>query len=205
MLRRLLQDIVDEGALQTDALRDLFYFNSDDRVLFELDQRICGLGLPARDLLESILNRRVYKRAMTIRPYIEPTMEVDPVWFAYSTDHRKRKLKEQEICAMLGKKMSMPLLGHEVLIDAPAPKDVFDYDDFRELRVYPTKNEHRHLLHDGTTGGYIRFDDFRESVFRSDFILSFERFTKKFRVLCRPDLVGPLSDLEAEVMEILQR
>ncbi|NTU57368.1 MAG: HD domain-containing protein [Chlorobiaceae bacterium] len=202
MLRRLLQDIVDERALSTDALRQLFYFNSDDRVLFELDQLIGGIGLPARDLLESILNRKVYKRAMTVRPYIEPSMEIAPEWFAYSTDHRRRKLKEQEICAMLGRKISRPLLGHEVLIDAPAPKDVFDYDDFRELRVYPTKNEHRQLQ-DIESGRYIRFDDFRESVFRSDFILSFERYTKKFRVLCRPDLVEPLSGLEDEVMEIL--
>ncbi|NTW51342.1 MAG: HD domain-containing protein [Chlorobiaceae bacterium] len=203
MLRRLLQEIVDESAVSTGTLRELFYFNSDDRVLFELDGMICGTGLPARDLLESILNRRVYKRAMTIRPYIEPSMEIDPIWFGYSSDHRKRKRKEQEICAMLGRKVNRQLHGHEVLIDAPAPKDVFDYDDFRELRVYPTKNEHRHLLQEGTTNRYIRFDDFRESVFRSDFILSFERYTKKFRVLCRPDLVGALTGLEDEVMEIL--
>jgi HD superfamily phosphohydrolase len=205
MLRRLLQDIVDEGAVATDALRELFYFNSDDRVLFELDNMIGGRGLPARDLLDSIQNRRVYKRAMTLRPYLEPSMDIDPVWFAFSSDHRKRKGKEQEICSMLSRRLNLPLLGHEVLIDAPAPKNVFDYDDFRELRVYPTKNEHRHLLQNGTSGGYIRFDDFRESVFTSDFILSFERYTKKFRVLCRPDLVEPLSGLEEGVMEILLR
>ena len=203
MLRRLLQDIVDEGAVATDDLRELFYFNSDDRVLVELDRMIGRLGLPSRDLLESILNRRVYKRAITIRPYVEPSMAVDPVWFGYSSNHRKRKQKEQEICAALARRINKPLQGHEVLIDAPAPKDVFDYDDFRELRVYPTKNEHRQLLQDGTSGRYIRFDDFRESVFRSDFILSFERYTKKFRVLCHPELVGELSGIEDEVMEIL--
>ncbi|NTU53224.1 MAG: HD domain-containing protein [Chlorobiaceae bacterium] len=204
MLRRLLQDITDEQALPTATLRELFYFNSDDRVLFELERALCGTGLPIIGLLESIRERRVYKRAMTIRPYTEPSMESDPVWFTYSTDHQRRKKKEQEISALVGRKTGRHLMGHEILIDAPATKDIFDYDDFRDLRVYPTKSEHRHLVSAGSESGYIRFDDFRESVFRSDFILSFEHFTKKFRVLCRHDLVETLSGLEDEVLEILR-
>jgi HD superfamily phosphohydrolase len=205
MLRRLLQDIADTALIEIGHLRELFYFNPDDRVLFELEKSLSGSTLPAVELLDSIRERRVYKRAMTIRPYIEPSMEMDPLWFSYSTSHCFRKEKEQEICELISKKTGMHLMGHEVLIDAPAPKDVFDYDDFRELRVYPTKSEHRHLVQTIEQGnGYIQFDDFRESVFRSDFILSFERYTKKFRVLCRPDLVETLSSLEEEVMEILR-
>lgn len=205
MLRRLLQDVADESALPTETLRELFYFNSDDRVLFELERAIRGLGLPAAELLDAILERRVYKRAMTIRPYHEPSMEIDPVWFAYNTSHRRRKEKELEICAMLAKKTGKRLAGHEVLIDAPPSKDVFDYSDFRELRIWPTKSEHRHLVQPTDSNGYVRFDDFRESVFGSDFILSFEQYTKKFRVLCRHDLVDTLSGLEEEVVEILRR
>jgi HD superfamily phosphohydrolase len=204
MLRRLLQDIADEDALQAASLRELFYFNSDDRVLFELERAIRPLGLPAAELLDAIQERRVYKRALTIRPWIEPTLEIDPTWFAFSTDHRRRKQKELEICALVGRKTGRKLAGYEVLLDAPASKDVFDYDDFRELRIWPTKSEHRHLTQSASREGYISFDDFRESVFRSDFILSFERYTKKFRVLCRHDLVETLSGLEDEVMEILR-
>ncbi|AOS84500.1 phosphohydrolase [Chlorobaculum limnaeum] len=204
MLRRLLQEITDDGRLPVAPLRELFYFNSDDRVFYELERMIRHLGLPSAELLDAILERRVYKRAMTIRPYTGPEMAIDPVWFAYSTDHRRRKEKELEICALVGRKTGKRLAGHEVLIDAPASKDVFDYDDFRELRVWPTRSEHRHLVHSTATSDYVRFDDFRESVFRSDFILSFERYTKKFRVLCRPDLVETLSGLEAEVLEILR-
>jgi uncharacterized protein len=203
MLRRLLQDIVDEGAVPADSLRELFYFNSDDRVLVELDRMIRGIGLAAQELLDSILNRQVYKRSMTIRPYLEPSMEIDPAWFGYSSDHRRRKQKEQEICTLVSRRHHLALQGHEVLIDAPATRDVFDYADFREMRVYPTKHEHRHLLQGNPPGGYIRFDDFRESVFGSEFILSFERCTKKFRLLCRPDLTERLEAMEDEVMEIL--
>ncbi len=203
MLRRLLQDVVDDSAVPVEILRELFYSNSDDRVLFELDRLIRGAGLPSQGLLDSILNRHVYKRAMTIRPYREPSMEADPVWFGYSSNHRRRKEKEMEICALLARRHNLTLLGHEVLIDAPATRDVFDYDDFREMRIYPTKHEHRHLMQAKTPGGYIRFDDFRESVFGSDFILSFERCTKKFRLLCRSDLTERLEAIEDEVMEIL--
>ena len=205
MLRRLLQDIVDGGAVPVESLRALFYFNSDDRVLFELERLIRDVGLPAQSLLDSIQNRQVYKRAMTIRPYREPSMEADPVWFGYSSDHRRRKEKELEICALLSRRHNLQLLGHEVLIDAPATRDVFDYADFREMRVYPTKHEHRYLLQEGEPGGYVRFDDFRESVFGSDFILSFERCTKKFRLLCRADLTEWIEGMEDEVMEILLR
>lgn len=204
MLRRLLQDIADEKILPAKLLRDMFYYNSDERVLFELERALHGSGLPAAALLDSVQQRRVYKRAMTIRPYLEPSMECDPVWFAYSTDHRRRKEKELEICALIGRKTSRQLMGHEVLIDAPASKDVFDYDDFRELRIRPTKSEHRHLVSTMDEAGYIRFDDFRESVFSSDFILSFERYTKKFRVLCQQDLVETLSGLEDEIVELLR-
>ncbi|NTU92642.1 MAG: HD domain-containing protein [Chlorobiaceae bacterium] len=204
MLRRLLQDIVDEHAIPVDDLRNLFYFSSDDRILFELDRKIRGMGLPAQALLESIMNRHVYKRAMTIRPYLEPSLEADPVWFSYSSDHRRRKAKEQEICALISRKHRIPLQGHEVLIDAPATRDVFDYDDFRELRVYPTRQEHRHLMQKDDHEKYVRFDDFRESVFGSEFILSFERTTKKFRLLSRPDLSDLLSAAENEVMQILR-
>ena len=205
MLRRLLQDIVDETAVPLQTLRELFYFNSDDRVLFELDLKIRGLGLPSYDLLDSIQNRRVYKRVMTIRPYLEPSMEIDPSLFRYSSDHRRRKEKEEEICRVLARRFNLTLHGHEVLIDAPAPKNVFDYADFRELRVYPTKEEHRHHVSPAAENGYIGFDDFQDSVFRSDFILSFERYTKKFRLLCRPDLSEPLSAMEDDIMEILLR
>ncbi|MBN1929250.1 MAG: HD domain-containing protein [Chlorobiaceae bacterium] len=205
MLRRLLQDIADEGALSAEALRELFYFNSDDRVLYELERSIRHLGLPSAELLDAIQERRVFKRAITIRPYTGPAMEADPAWFAYCTDHRRRKEKEQEICSLVGRKTGKRVAGHEVLIDAPASKDVFDYDDFRELRIWPTRSEHRHMVQPTDSKGYVRFDDFRESVFRSDFILSFERYTKKFRVLCRPDLVETVAGLEEEVVEILRR
>lgn len=204
MLRRLLQDIADENALPASELRELFYFNSDDRVLYELSRMMCGRGLPSAELLDAILERRVYKRALTIRPYVGEEMEADPAWFAYSTDHRRRKDKERELCELVGRKLQRRLEGHEVLIDAPASKDVFDYDDFRELRVWPTRSEHSHLAGREIASGYVRFDDFQESVFRSGFILSFERYTKKFRVLCRPDLVETIAGLEAEVLEILR-
>lgn len=97
-----------------------------------------------------------------------------------------------------------PLSGHEILIDPPSTKDIFDYADLRELRVLPSRKEHGALSAD-REGPYVRFDDFGESVFRSDFILSFERYTKKFRIVCREDLVPLLCEHQEEVTDILRK
>ena len=88
------------------------------------------------------------------------------------------------------------------MIDPPSKKDIFDYADLRELRVYPTRSEHVHYSLQ-LNSQYIRFDDLNESVFRSDFILAFERYTKKFRLLARPDLVEHLVDSRREIMEMM--
>ena len=82
-------------------------------------------------------------------------------------------------------------------------KDIFDYADLKELRVYPTRAAHTHY-NEQLEGEYIRFDDLQESVFQSDFILSIERYTKKFRVLCHPDLVERIVESREEIMGMLK-
>ncbi|KUL20211.1 HD domain-containing protein [Chlorobium limicola] len=201
MLRRLLQAVIDEELLSGQQLESLFYDNADDRVLFELKamlpQRVSGETL----LLDDILQRRVYKRVVTIQPYTKNG--TDERWFAYASDSLLCRQKEREICDLLSKRHNMNLSGLEVLIDPPSRKDIFDYNDLRELRVYPTRSEHLHYSLQ-LSSEYCRFDDFDESVFRSDFILSFERYTKKFRLLCRENLMEKVSESMNGVMEILQ-
>ncbi|NTU88263.1 MAG: HD domain-containing protein [Chlorobiaceae bacterium] len=201
MLRRLLQAVIDEKLIGERELQDLFYDNADDRVLFELKAMHPGLAAAQNLLLEDILHRRVYKRALTIQPYTETG--ADSRLFAYAADSSLCRKKEMEICRFLSGRYHLNLSGLEVLIDPPSGKDIFDYNDLRELRVYPTRSEH---LHYGLqlSSEYCRFDDFGESVFRSDFILSFERYTKKFRLLCRENLAEKISDSMHQVMEILR-
>jgi HD superfamily phosphohydrolase len=204
MLRRLLQDIAGEGMLAPDTLRDLFYGNADDRVLHELRLLFPDRQHPLASLLDDIIMRRVYKRAITVQPYHQESSQEDGRWFVYNSSNGMRRAKELEICSYLNRRFHLGLHGHEVLIDPPSRKDIFDYTDLKELRVYPTRSEHIHydLQLDSE---YIRFDDLRESVFRSDFILSFERYTKKFRLLCRPDLVERIVESREEIMSMLQR
>ncbi|MEI6691645.1 MAG: HD domain-containing protein [Chlorobium sp.] len=204
MLRRLLQDIAGEGILSPDTLRELFYGNADDRVLYELKSLISGNNHPVGALLEDILMRRVYKRAITVQPYLQETAREDDRWFTYNSDQKFRRSMELKICDLLNKRYHLGLHGHEVLIDPPSKKDIFDYADLKELRVYPTRSEHIHYNLQ-LKSEYIRFDDLNESVFRSDFILAFERYTKKFRLLCRPDLVECIVESREEIMSMLQR
>ena len=202
MLRRLLQDITTEGILSPAALRELFYGNADDRVLHELKNLLPKKNHPLETLLEDILMRRVYKRAITVQPYQQDSAQVDERWFIYNGDQKMRRAMELEICGFLNKRYHLGLQGHEVLIDPPSKKDIFDYADLKELRVYPTRSEHLHYNLQ-LESEYIRFDDLHESVFRSDFILAFERYTKKFRLLSRPDLVERIVESREEIMSML--
>ncbi|MBV5319828.1 MAG: HD domain-containing protein [Chlorobium phaeobacteroides] len=203
MLRRLLQDIALNGMLSADALRELFYGNADDRVLHELKQLMPEKDHPLCSLLDDILMRKVYKRAVTIQPYLPDSAKEDERWFIYNGDGDRRRAMEVKICRFLNKRYHLGLHGNEVLIDPPSKKDIFDYNDLKELRVYPTRSEHVHYSLQ-LSSEYVRFDDFRESVFRSDFILSFERYTKKFRLLSRMDLVEYIVASESEIMALLQ-
>jgi len=202
MLRRLLQDIAGEGMLSAAALRELFYRNADDRVLHELKQLMPDKSHPLIALLDDILMRRVYKRAITVQPYLQDSSQEDERWFIYNSDNEKRRAKELEICSFLNKRYHLGLHGHEVLIDPPSKKDIFDYADLKELRVYPTRSEHIHYSLQ-LESEYVRFDDLNESVFQSDFILAFERYTKKFRLLCRPDIVERIMESHEAIMYLL--
>ena len=204
MLRRLLQDIAGEGILAPEVMRELFYGNADDRVLYELKNLIPPHNNPLRALLDDILMRKVYKRAITVQPYMQDSVQADERWFIYNGNQKLRKAMELEICSFLNTRYHLGLHGHEVLIDPPSKKDIFDYADLKELRVYPTRSEHIHYNLQ-LESEYIRFDDLNESVFRSDFILAFERYTKKFRLLCRPDIVERIVESREEIMSMLQR
>ncbi len=203
MLRRLLQDIANQGLIAPAALRDLFYSNADDRVLYELKRLMPEGNHPLGELLEDILMRRVYKRSITVQPYLAGSSEADEGWFIYNSNSEMRRNMEQAICRFLNQRYHLDLHGHEVLIDPPSKKDIFDYADLKELRVYPTRAAHTHY-NEQLEGEYIRFDDLQESVFQSDFILSFERYTKKFRVLCHPDLVERIVESREEIMGMLK-
>jgi len=204
MLRRLLQDVASEGLLSPEAMRNLFYGNADDRVLYELKNLMPEKSHPLGALLEDILMRRVYRRAITVQPYVDDSSQADERWFIYSADSKMRRAKEVEICDILNKRYHLGLHGHEVLIDPPSKKDIFDYADLKELRVYPTRSEHIHYNLQ-LESEYIRFDDLNESVFRSDFILAFERYTKKFRLICRPDIAERIVECRKEIMSMLKQ
>ncbi|MCF8215390.1 MAG: HD domain-containing protein [Chlorobium sp.] len=200
MLRRLLQAVADLDLLDGQQLRNLFYDNADDRILFELKAMLSGRSTEIHRLLDDILQRRVYKRAVTIQPYTDGRPEKR--WFAFASNNLLCRKKELEICRFLEKRCNSNLSGLEVLIDSPSSKDIFDYNDLRELRIYPTRSEHLHYSLQ-LASEYCRFDDFGESVFRSDFILSFERYTKKFRLLCREDLAITVAEQMPAIMDIL--
>ncbi|TNJ37881.1 HD domain-containing protein [Prosthecochloris vibrioformis] len=204
MLRRFLQDCLEDSLLTPGELTRLFYDNSDDKVLYDLTELLAGKQSPSASLLNLILQRRIYKRAITLVPYLNGAGSPEEWMFSYSTDHIRRTRKERELCHVIGRHHHTALAGHEIIIDPPSTKDIFDYADLKELRVLPSRKEHGAFAA-SSESPYVRFDDFGASVFRSDFILSFERYTKKFRIVCREDLVPLLIEHQEEVTDILRK
>lgn len=208
MLRRLLQDAVDDRALTPAELKTLFYTSSDDRVLYDLRARLPA-AFAACPLANALIDRVPYKRAITLSFYHDADrIDADEKGFRVSQHGREatrlfelgsnaklRKEKEQALCAFLSKKLNRKFAGYEIILDAPPRKTIFDYDDFCELQLYDA----------GASGKsrFRSFDDYGESVFKSRFILEVEKVAKKFRITARADLAPLLKKHAAAAMEII--
>jgi uncharacterized protein len=197
MLKRFVQDALDGGFLSLDVARHVFYTSSDENILQHLKESLSHCRFEAVEILDAIIERRPYKRALTLAAPYAPTKEQQ--WmFAFAMDAKHRKEKELELCGFLNRKHHLQLSGVEIIIDAPSTKNIFDYEDFRDLRLYrETKGKNK-------STDFSEFDECGESAFTSKFILEFERATKKFRLTARADIVALLEKNQAQVIAILE-
>lgn len=207
MLRRLVQDILDDSILEPDKLRELFYANADERVLYDLKETLPKQGFAGAELIDQILVRQPYKRAISLKLFENEVSGNDmsvvlPKLFEFSKNPGLRKKKEERLCQMLNRTFGLGLKGHEIIIDAPSRKHIFDYEDFCELCIYRATKA-TETGGNAQSGEFISFDQSGDSAFRSDFILQFERYTKKFQVVARADVAKHLSEIEHEAIEIL--
>jgi HD superfamily phosphohydrolase len=215
MLKRFLQDAVDDGIFTPEQLQEIFYASSDDRLLFELQSALAGQSksFKSRELLTALMQRTPHKRALTLAfresgdavswgeedffvTVSDKPSSMYQKLFELDRNARLRKEKEVAICELLNRKSGLSLAGHEVVIDAPPRKTIFEYKDFNELQVY-TKSER---------DGKMQFRNFNavgDSQFKSRFILEFEKYTKKFRLAARADVVPHIKKQLKSVMAIL--
>ncbi|ACF12992.1 metal dependent phosphohydrolase [Chloroherpeton thalassium ATCC 35110] len=200
MLRRAVQDILGGKHLSVQECQHIFYHNADERVLYDLRERVAIAKCKSAELLDRLVERQSYKRAMTIGLQEAGAIANMPNLlsriYAISEDAELCKQKEIEICEMMNHKFQLKLHGHEILIDAPSNKHIFDYQDFRELHIFRGDTS-------GNKGVFLPFDKSGESVFESRFILEFEKYTKKLRIVSRPEIATHLRNLKREVLEIL--
>ncbi len=189
MLKRFIQDAVDASQLSANRLREIFYGNSDEKLLYDLYDALPKPHFASHGLLQGILSRDPYKRAFT-KPAFEITNQER--LRNLSADARLRKSVETSLCELLNRKHRLKLHGHEILIDAPSPKNIFDHKDFCELQLYREKEKK-----------FAPFDLSGESAFRSEFIAEFEKTTKKFRVVARADIAEKLAREKAAIEKVL--
>jgi HD superfamily phosphohydrolase len=187
MLKRFLQDAFDEEHLSQSDAQEIFYQNTDERILDDLLDALPKPLFASAELLTAILERRPYKRAITL------PVEPDNTWqIELATNAKRRKEKELELCNYLNRKFHLNLKGYEVIIDAPSSKSIFDYNDFSELQLYHEKRK-----------TFVPFSESGESAFTKNFISEFERTTKKFRITARADIAQKLSDHQHHIIDIL--
>jgi len=187
MLKRFLQDAFDEEHLSQSDAQEIFYQNTDERILDDLLGALPKPLFASAELLTAILERRPYKRAITLP--IEPNQTWQD---ELATNAKCRKEKELELCHYLNRTFRLNLKGYEIIIDAPSVKSIFDYNDFSELHLYREKRK-----------AFVPFSESGESAFTKNFIAEFERTTKKFRITARADIAQKLSDHQHHIIDIL--
>lgn len=202
MLGRLVQDGVDAGVLEPAW----FYELSDDALLDRLAARVPASAFPAAELAGQLSRRALYKRAVTLYP--EPGVgeaefrlgaeELLDLVHLYG-DPERRRSAERAVCALLARRTGKPLAGHEVLLDIPDPDSVFDVEDFEGLRVLVSSQRDRERLH------FVPFNEYGFSQMKSQFAQEFERFSRKVRVICRPDLRADVLAAWEDVWGVIRR
>lgn len=187
MMRRFIQDALDEEQLSKNDVQQIFYHNTDERVLDDLLDALPKPLFGSAELLIAILERRPYKRAITL-----PIDSSESHLFQLATDAKRRKEKELQLCEYLNRKFRLNLKGYEVIIDAPSAKSIFDYNDFSELQLYREKQD-----------TFVPFSKSGESAFTEQFILAFEQTTKKVRIVAHADIAEKLTKQSAQALEVL--
>ncbi len=189
MLKRFIQDALDDSQFEPDTLRRIFYTASDERLLFDLRAGLNTRHIPSLSLIQALIERQPYKRAIILDLHTDAHL---PLFNALARDARRRKLKEQAICELLNRKFRLKLSGNEVLIDVPSQKTIFDLRDFCELQIYHTK-----------TKTFQPFSQSGLSAFQTEFIEAFERTTRKCRVVVHADIVQKVTRVQKDIIEIL--
>ena len=197
MLQHVIRDALQESILSANQLRALFYHNADERVLYDLQNRLTGKPSASKALIEAILDRIPYKRVFEIN-FNDHRLLNDEVQkkIHHLANHPDEKRRiELEIHSKISWKTSKRLMGHEIIIDLPTKKHIFDYDDFCRLRVYQTHKQGNH--------SFVPFNDCGESAFQSEFIHRFEMTTKKIRVVARQDLLHVLKESQEMIIGLI--
>jgi len=201
MFGRFLQDGDAAAAIEPERC----YTLSDDALLYRLSTPEVAGAVPAGELAGHLVRRELYKRAVTLYPEPgvgEPEFRLGPDEIASLVelhhDPARRRAAEVALCALLSRRTGTALAGHEVLLDIPEPESVFDVEDFDTLRVVvsPQRERSRRTL--------VPFNEYGFSQMKSGFAQEFERYSRKVRVLCRPDLRVAVLDAWEEAWRVIR-
>lgn len=205
MLKRLIQDLLDEGSLKPGDLKQIFYESNDEQVLSSIQQLTSGSSAGFLTLLDQIIKRRPYKKLLTIG-FSRGTHEADQIAVPDGVmDHRSerfgkvpatddpvirrlnnlhldpvaRKQMEAHLARVIMKRTGLQVEPFEVLLDLPGFHTIFEYRDLDELRIWNPQ-----------TGVFDPFVGTPLTVFQPDWISRLETSARQIQILVHPRLAG---------------
>jgi HD superfamily phosphohydrolase len=197
MFTRFVQDGVWNGFVDPADL----YRLPDDALIEFLAEK--SSGTPSGVLISALKSRELYKRGITFYPeyaageeeFVLSGAEVAEVGELYWHPDLRRE-RELEICDLLRRTERLDLHGFEVLLDIPRLNSVFDVNDFRELHVLADRQAE-------DDAAFVPFDTFGFTQLTAQFAQEFERFSRKIRIVCRPDLRKLVAAHRMEIKAII--
>lgn len=201
MLKRLIQDLLDENRIRPEDLKRVFYESNDEQVLSAIHQLIPGSSTGFLTLLDLIIKRKPYKKLLTIgfsrgeggpgqilvpegvmdhrsERFGKVPATNDPVIHRLNTLHHDpvaRKQLETHLAGVVSKQTGNRVDPHDILLDIPGFHTIFEYRDLDELRIWNPQ-----------TGAFDPFVGTPLTVFQPDWISRLETSARQIQILIHP-------------------
>lgn len=220
MMKRLVQDILDDGLIPPDELFKLFYESSDEQLLFRLDMKLIDKNSTPSSLLSMLTKRKPYKQLVSIGMTRTPSTSSE--WVSIPSNIMSQKGKRSGTDIQTDNKQIMAihslyqdagyrkqieikmvnyintkyptakLESHHILIDSPGFYSIFEYEDLMSLRIFKSKSQ-----------SFTPYHKNQKTLFQPDFISTFEPYAKEFQIVVHPDKFADIQLSADEVWQLI--
>lgn len=208
MMKRLVQDLMDDHILDPVTLKNLFYQSGDEQLLFRLRAETEKTGFPSLELLDGIIDRKPYKKLAvfgftreTPNPDPDRLIQVPKGVMDHLASRFGKDLKTQDpVILAVNRLFHDPIFRKETEIDLA---EKLNRKTNHRYRIRP----HEVLIDSPGFHSVFEYADLMElqvysvrdhtfrplyhnhlTLFQPEFISGFEAFSKELQILVHPRL-----------------